>query len=420
MFDYDVIILGGGLAYTAAEILRNKGLKVAIVEKNKEHLGGVCLHEGCVPTKLYLFEAQKIYDMKNSRLLEWKGGDVKLKRLVEYKERLRKKLREDIERLLKGVDIIYGDGTLTDRHTVVVGERQIRGRYIIVNTGKRQTWGFGLEPDGKRVITTDEAINLESLPERLQIVGDDHIAFEFATFFAVLGSQVNLYFDNPMSFAHTSIKNRFLKELELLGIALYPIKDFKAESITLLVKRRVPNSECVGDLMQKDENNHILVDAHYETSIKDHYAVGDVNGLSETAHAARMQSLIVSKRILGERSFYIRPENIPYVLYTVPLSYAKVGLTKMELERRGIKHTEKSVSLRAFSSSYIQHSEDGMCFLYFDSRGFLMGCEVLSRGAGEIISSLTVSLYSELNISHMSKVLLPHPTLSEIPFLRLV
>lgn len=422
MFDYDVIILGGGLAYTGAELLRNRGLKVAIVEKERENLGGVCLHYGCVPTKLYLFEAQKLYDMKISRLIDWKDGNLKLKSLVEYKDKLRKRLRDDIEKLLKGVDLLYGEGRLTDKYTVSVGERYIKGRYIIINTGKRQVSGFGIDPDGRKVLTTDHILNLDSLPERLDIVGDDPIAFEFATFFAILGSRVRLYFDDPLSFSHPSIKNRLLKNLDSLGISLYPSKDFKkeAENITLLVKKRIPNSECVGDLLQKDEYGHILVDMHYEASIRDHYAVGDVNGLSQTAHAARLQSISVSKRILGEKGFYIKPEDIPYVLYTVPLSYAKVGLTKVELEKRGVRYVEKSVSPRAFASSHIHHSEDGMCFLYFDSKGFLIGCEILSRGAGEVISSITVSLHAELNLNLMSRLPLPHPTLSEIPFLRLM
>jgi len=100
--DYDVILLGGGLAYTGAELLRNAGLKVAIVEKDPSHLGGVCLHRGCVPTKLYLFEARKAHDLKNSSLLSIKEYDFDLKSLKEKKERLTKKPKGPDRKAFKG------------------------------------------------------------------------------------------------------------------------------------------------------------------------------------------------------------------------------------------------------------------------------------------------------------------------------
>ncbi len=416
-FDYHVVILGGGLAYVGAEVLKNRGLKVALVEKKREHLGGVCLHEGCIPTKLYMFEAQKIYDAKLSRLASFNFQKINLKTLLEYKRGLIKRLREDIEKLLKGVDIFYGEGRLVEPHVVEVNGKRISGENVIINVGKRHP----LETDGVNVFNTDQMLELEEVPEEISIVGDDHIGFEFATMLAILGSRTEVYFDEPFSFMHPSIKKRLMKEMDTVGIKLFSTKDMgsKKGSKTLVVKKRVPNWESVGDLITRDEENHFIVDRNYETVLKNHYAVGDVNGISETAHAARLQAISVSKKITEGRGFYIKPEKIPYVLYTIPLSYAKVGFGKTDLEKRGIKYTEKSVSLRAFAMPHIQHSEEGICFLYFDNSGFLLGAEVLSKHAADIISSLTVSLHAELDVSTMSKVPLPHPTMSEIPFIRL-
>ncbi|MFN3813577.1 MAG: FAD-dependent oxidoreductase [Aquificaceae bacterium] len=417
-FDYHVVILGGGLAYVGAEVLKNRGLKVALIEKNREHLGGVCLHEGCIPTKLYMFEAQKIYDIRLSRLASLNVQKVNLKTLLEYKRGLIKKLREDIERLLKGVDIFYGEGKLIEPHVVEVNGKKISGESVIINVGKRHP----SETDGEYTLNTDQLLELEEIPEEISILGDDPIGFEFATMLSTLGTRTEVYFDEPFSFMHPSIKTRLMEKMDTIGIKLFSTHRLKSkkEGKMLVVKKRIPNWESVGDLIPRGEENHLIVDRNYETALKDHYAVGDINGISETAHAARLQAISVSKKITEGRGFYIKPEKIPYILYTIPLSYAKVGFSKADLEKKGIKYTEKSVNFRAFAISHIQHSEEGICFLYFDQKGFLLGAEVLSRNAADIISSLTVSLHAELDISIMSKIPLAHPTMSEVPFIRLM
>ncbi|MFN3471438.1 MAG: FAD-dependent oxidoreductase, partial [Aquificaceae bacterium] len=408
--DYHVILLGGGLAYTGAELLRKAGLRVAIVEKDPSHLGGVCLHRGCVPTKLYLFEARKAYDLKNSSLLSVKDYSFSLKGLKEKKEKLTKGLRDQIERLLKGVDFIYGYGELVEPHVVEVeGKGRISAEHIIINTGK----SYPLEPNG------DHLLDLEEVPESLKIAGDDPLALEFACMFALMEARVELYFEEgSLDFMHPSIKGRLLKMLKEMGIVVKPFSEAPKEG-TYWIKKRVPNTQCIKVALSTDELGHILVDKNYETSLRDHYAVGDVNGIAELAHASRIQSLSVAKRIITGQGFFTPPYKIPYVLYTQPLSYAKVGLTKGELERRGIEFSEKSVSLRALAVGSIYHTEEGMVFLYFDKKGFLLGAEVFSRDAGEVIGNLTVSLFSELNLDMLSRLCLPHPTLGETVFIRL-
>jgi len=407
--DYDVILLGGGLAYTGAELLRNAGLKVAIVEKDPSHLGGVCLHRGCVPTKLYLFEARKAHDLKNSSLLSIKEYDFDLKSLKEKKERLTKSLRDQIERLLKGVDFIYGYGELVEPHVVEVEGKRISAKHIIINTGK----SYPLEPNG------DHLLALEEVPESLKIAGDDPLALEFACMFALMNCKVELYFEEgSLDFMHTSIRGRLLKMLKDMNISLMPLSEAPKENV-YWIKRRVPNTKCIKVEISMDALGHIVVDKNYETSLKDHYAVGDVNGIAELAHASRVQALSVAKRIIKGQGFFTPPYKIPYVLYTQPLSYAKVGFTKKELEKKGVEFSEKSVSLRSFAVGSIYHTEEGMAFLYFDKKGFLLGAEVLSRDAGEVIGSLTVSIFSELNLDMLSRLCLPHPTLGEVLFMRI-
>lgn len=408
--DYDVVILGGGLAYRGAELLKRAGLRVAIVERNPSHLGGVCLHEGCIPTKLYLFEARKLYDLKASSLISLEKYRLSMDKLKEKKQKLTRILRDQIEKLLKGVDFIYGYGELVEPYGIKVESKSIRGRYIIVNTGKSY-------PDR---LNGNHLLELEELPQGLKIGGDDPLVLEFACLFALLGSSVDLYLeDNSLNFMHPSIKSRLLKMLKELGVDIRPISQASSEE-TYWIKRRIPNTESIGLDLAKDQLGHLLVDKNYETSLKDHYAVGDVNGITELAHASGLQAISVANRIVKGKGFFVSPYKIPYVLYTQPLSYAKVGFTRRELEDKGIGFTERSISLRAFAVGSMYHTEEGMAFLYFDTKGFLLGSEVFLRDAGEVISSITLSLFSELNLDFLTRVCLPHPTISESLLLRLL
>lgn len=411
MFDYDVIVLGGGLAYVGAELLRNAGLKVAIIEKDKEHLGGVCLHEGCIPTKLYLFESRKVFDIKNSPLLSIKEDiGFNIQALKEKKKKLTKTLRDQIEKLLKGVDFIYGYGELVEPHVINLEGKRISGRFVIINTGK----SYPQKPNG------DELLELEEIPQSLKLVGDDPIILEFACMYALMGVSVEVYFDEKnLAFMHPSIRGRLLKMIKDVHISLKPFSEAPTEGVYWL-RKRVPNSECIKVDIAKDEKGHILVDRGYETTLKDHYAVGDINGIAELAHASRLQAISIALRLTKGQGFFTPQYKIPYVLYTQPLSYAKVGFTKADLEEKKIEHTEKSISLRAFAVGGIYHTEEGMAFLYFDKKGFFLGGEVFSRDAGELVSILTTSLFSELNLDMLSRLCLPHPTLGETLFLRLL
>ncbi len=252
MKEYDVVILGGGLAYTGAYLLRNSGLKVAIVEKDEKNLGGVCLNKGCVPTKLYIKEAKTLYHAKNSRLAKVKY-EIDLKRLYTYKENLISKLRGDIAKLLKGVDIYFGYGELIQPYTVKVGQEIIKAKYVIINTGKREVKKEGF-------LTSEDLLNLESLPPSLNLVGDDPILYEFACMFSLFGSNVSIYSGGKeLNFMHPSIRSRFLKMIKSLGISLNEEKEFKKSEFDVLLKKRLPNTEAIKvDEIHKDELGHIL------------------------------------------------------------------------------------------------------------------------------------------------------------------
>ena len=405
MKEYDVVIIGSGLAYVAAEMLRNAGLKVCIVEKDKDNLGGVCLNKGCVPTKLYLQEAKTIYLAKHSRVGNF-NINVDIRRLLESKRELVSKLRDDITKLLKGVDILYGYGELLEPYTVKVGEDVLKAKHVIINTGKSQQ-----RPE-EGFITTDELLEIDYLPSSVSLVGDDPILYEFACMFSLFGSQVNIYTDEDLDFMHPSIKGRFQKMLKGLGVNVGKMESFKPSEVNVSVRRRKPNSECVKVDVERDEKGHILVDSNYETSLKDHYAVGDVNGVAELAHASRMQALSVAKKIIEGKSLYTPAHKIPYVLYTIPMSYARVGLTKKDLK-------EKTTPLRPFAVGHIHRSEEGLIILYLDKKDFLVGAEVFCARGEEVISVLTSMLYSELNLDFIKKIPLPHPTMGEVVNIRL-
>ncbi len=409
MKEYDVVIIGGGLAYTGAYLLRNAGLKVAVVEKEEKNIGGVCLNKGCVPTKLYIKEAKTLYQAKHSKVASF-NLQVNLKNLYAYKEELTARLRQDILKMLKGVDVYFGYGELIEPYTVKVDKEILKAKHVIINTGKRQA------ESQEGFLTSDDLLNLQEVPKSLSLKGNDPILYEFACMFSVFGSQVSIFTEGKdLDFMHPSIKSRFLKMIKALGVNEKKESEFEKSELNVLFEKRVPNSEAVKlQDIQKDKEGHIIVDENFETSLKNHYAVGDVNGLFELAHAARIQSLIVANRILGKEKLFVNFKNIPYVLYTLPMSYAKVGITHYELKSKVIQYQEKLISFRPYAIGSIQNTEDGLVILYFDKRNFLIGAEVLSAMAEEVIGSVTCMLNAELDLKFISQMVLPHPTVSEV------
>lgn len=219
-YDYDILFLGGGLNYAAAVIASRAGLNCALVEQNPSHIGGTCLHNGCIPSKMYLQAAESI------RLANkpWIKGSLKLDmaKLDDAKEALLLDATKAIDKQCEKVDIIKGEGILVEAHTLEVDKKRISGKYVIIGTGSHAYVPEGILYDGQQIITSDEVLNLRTLPKKIAVYGTGAIGLEMASFFAAAGVQTELIWrhDRLLPKAHPMISKNSMKQMEELGITI--------------------------------------------------------------------------------------------------------------------------------------------------------------------------------------------------------
>ncbi len=431
-YDYDILFLGGGLNYAGAVVASKAGLKCALVEKNPEHLGGTCLHNGCIPSKMYLEAAETVRKAKKRHFI----GSVALDmaKLDDEKEALLARATAAITKQCAKVDIVKGEGKLVASHTVEVDGRKMTGRYVILGTGSRPFIPEGIEYDGKGVITSDEVLNLKALPKKIAVYGDGAIGLEMASFFASAGVETELIWrhETLLRNAHPTISQNLMKQMESLGVALTPNKEIRSAKTT---KRGVhivytDDSEhyvptllvatgrrAVTDAVETPEieigKKGIVTDEHFETTLKDHYAIGDCNGKLQLAHAARAEVLYVVRRILGKKPETIDLEQVVKFIHTLPCSYAVVGKSKAELERSGMEYSESVVPLNGLPFAVTHDGADGMMIVYDDAEGFILGGEIFAPNAEELIGIVAMALAGEMDAATAKRTILAHPTFSE-------
>jgi len=419
---YDVIIIGGGLGYAAAIVLGKAGKKVALIEKNINHIGGTCLHNGCIPSKNLLHRGKTLLELSKD-VFEGKAK-INLSKLQEKIDSHIKKSTKAITAQLKaaGVELIEGEGFVTDEG-VEVNNKTLKSKNIIIATGSRPRKPEGIEFDYKHIITSKEALEFKKAPKEISIYGSGAIGLEMASFFASIGSKVNLIYRHETiskKFPET-ITQKLENQLKEIGVNLMPnspiskayIKNNKAvmeingKEITseylLVAAGRVPNTDVVKTDKIKVSKG-IDTDEYFKTSMPGVYAVGDCNGKLMLAHAARAEALNVANQILGKKE-KLNLNNIPKFIYTLPLSYASIGVDSS-------KTAEFPISHLGISGSYLG-DEEGIVRIYADDEGFITGADIFAPNAEEIIGIISAALAAELDIATLDKAVFPHPTYSE-------
>ncbi|WP_457595251.1 dihydrolipoyl dehydrogenase family protein [Hydrogenimonas sp.] len=431
-YDYDICFIGGGLNYAGAIVASRHGLKTVLIEKRPEHLGGTCLHNGCIPSKMYLAAAEAVRASKKG----WFDGSLSLKMEVldEEKERLLQKATSAIRRQCEKVEIIEGEGVLTAPHTVRVGKKEVHAKYLVIGTGSRPFIPEGIACDGETIFTSDEVLNLRELPEKIAVYGDGAIGLEMASFFASAGVETELIWrhDRLLRRAHPTIGSALLDQMERLGVTLLSNRSIAKATSTrrgahiryeggaehyvsklLMATGRRPDTGAVACDGVAIERGAIVTDAHFETTLPDHYAVGDCNGKLQLAHAARAEVLYVVDRILGRNPEPVDLDRVVKFIHTLPCSYAAVGGTKEALERARIRYTESVVPLRGLPFPHTHDGDDGVIALYADEEGFILGGEIFCPGAEELIAAVAMALAGEMDAPTARRTILAHPTFSE-------
>lgn len=442
---YDLIILGAGPAgYHAAERAADGGLNVALVEKNL--LGGVCLNEGCIPSKTILYSAKLFSHAKDSERYGIKVNEASFDfgAVMARKKRVVERLRKGIEFSLKKrkVALVGGRGTILSSKgregsfRVKVGDDTIEGSRLLLCTGSEPVRPPISGADRGSVLTSGQVFALEKAPEKLAVIGGGVIGLELATFFAEIGSRVAVIEMLPAigGVLDRELSGILQKELGGKGIEFFleaevvrieersvvfnsggASKQVPADAVLLSVGRR-PVIEGFGleELGLWTENRAVCVDSRGRTSLQGVWAAGDINGKSMLAHTAYREADVCVNDILGIDDS-VNYDAVPGVIYTAP-EVASVGLTSEEAGRRGYDAVEKKLPM-SYSGRYLAENDmgRGVCKVVVEKKSSrVLGVHMIGSACSEMIWGAAMMVERDVTVQDAQKIVFPHPTVSEI------
>lgn len=447
---YDVIVIGSGPGgYAAAIRCAQLGLRTAVVERAE--LGGTCLNWGCIPTKALLKSAE-VYRYA-SHAAEY-GVDVApeavradLPAMVARSRAVAEQMSRGIDFLLKknGVEILVGRGSLTEvPHTVEVTAEdgaavRYEARHIILATGARPRELPSIPVDGKRVITSRQALTLTELPQSMAVIGSGAIGAEFATFFSTLGTRVTIveYAPNlaPLEDEEISkLLERSFRKAKIAVMTATEVKGVKATEtgcevfvagkkgeqvleaeVVLSAVGIAANIEQIG-LEQagvRVERGKVPVDEHYRTSVEGVYAIGDLIPTPALAHVATAEAIHCAEFIAGRRPEPVDYGVIPSCIYTTP-EVASVGLTEAQAAAQGRALRIGRFPYTASGKATAAGNRDGMVKLVFDAEtDKLLGAHLFGLNVTEMVAEPTLGMMLGASAEDLVRTIHAHPTMSE-------
>ncbi|NMB20300.1 MAG: dihydrolipoyl dehydrogenase [Firmicutes bacterium] len=442
MADYKIAILGGGPGgYVAAIKAAHLGAKTVLIEGGE--VGGVCLNEGCIPTKTLLKSAKVYQDILNSEnygIRVSKEGAVTIDwaTMLGRKDKVVAQLTGGVKQLLKrnGVDVIKGYGEVRDPHTIVVNGQTVTAENLIIATGSRPNLPPipGLEESlaAGLAVTSTGALEFLEIPQELVIVGGGVVGIEFAALFNALGSQVTVLekfsvlasLDSDLrEYMQRTLGKKGVQILEGVEVERFEgatvlarvngeTKAFQGDKVIVSLGRK-PNVEAVKVLGLAMEGPAIRTNERLETSLKGVYAIGDVNGKQMLAHVASAEGIVAVENILGGQST-IDYDKVPAAIYSFP-EVAVVGLTEEEAKRRGHKLKIGNFPLAANGKALAEGEAEGFVKIVADEQyGEVLGVHIIAAQATDLISEAVATLQLEGTVYDLAQAIHPHPTSSEI------
>ncbi len=448
MTESDILIIGGGPGgYVAAIRASQLGFKVTLIER--EHLGGICLNWGCIPTKA-LLRSVEIYDhIKHAEEfgLFVDNPRFDLGRIVARSRGVATQLAAGVKHLLKKnkVEVVDGTGKLLGKGRVEVSKEGRRigeyaGRHIIIATGARARVLPGLEPDGKLVWTYKEALVPTALPKSLLVCGSGAIGIELASFYRALGSDVTVVEtmerilpveDAEISaFARKAMEKRGMKfftsatvkKLDKAADAVMATIDQGGKIVQISVDRVLmavgiaANVEHLGLENTKIvvEKGHIKVDRWSETDEPGTYAIGDVAGPPWLAHKASHEGIVCVEKIAGlKEARPLDPLGIPGCTYGLP-QIASVGLTEARAKEAGFEVRIGRFPFMGNGKAIAMGEPEGLVKTVFDANtGALLGAHMVGAEVTEMIQGYTIAHTMETTEAELMHTVFPHPTISE-------
>ena len=444
---FDLIVLGGGPGgYLAAERAAHAGLKTLLFEKNS--LGGVCLNEGCIPSKALLNSAKTYEHAKHASLYGVSCGEVTIdqKAVVNRKARVVKTLVSGVRAKMKaaGVTVVMAEARIEGRNAesflLSADGKTYAGRRLIIATGSSPVVPPipGVRENlGSFVLTNREVLDLIEIPEKMTVIGGGVIGLEMAAYYAAVGSKVTVIemLDHIAGPTDREISAMLQKELEKKGVtfllghkclAVEPGRvlaeapdgskiTVEADKVLLSIGRRA-NAEGLGleTIGVSFTRSGIPTDALCRTNVENVYAIGDVNGHHMLAHTAYREAEVAVSNILGKKDT-IRYNANPSVIYTQP-EIASVGKTEEECREKGVDYEVARLSMR-YSGRFVAENEgaDGVCKIIINKKKRnIIGVHMIGAYTGEIIWGAAEMIEMQLRVADARQIIFPHPTVSEI------
>lgn len=444
----DLVIIGGGPAgYNAAEQAAAAGLSTVVIEKRA--MGGVCLNEGCIPTKALLYSA-KVYDYaKHGSDYGVNFGEATLDHatVIKLKNKSVKKLVAGVKNRVSqaGAEIITGEAIIQGRENgmtmIAAGENVFAAKFLLIASGSSAALppiqGLKEQLDAGFALTNREILDLTVLPASLVVIGGGVIGLEMAQYFAIAGSKVTVVeaLDHIAGQNDADIVALLQKNFEKLGVdfhlnsrvtafesgkVLFDDAEGKQQSLpcdkVLVSIGRRPNTDGLGleSIGVAIERGAIITDAQMKTNVSGVFAAGDVNGKSMLAHTGYREGEVALNNMLGKRDT-MHYDAIPAAVYTNP-EIGAVGETKATALEKGLHAKEVAISMM-YSGRYMVENPkgNGICKLVFDAdTDRIIGAHAYSNYASEFIVAAGEAIEIGLTASDMMKIVFPHPSVCEI------
>jgi dihydrolipoamide dehydrogenase len=446
---FDVIVVGGGPGgYVTAIRAAQLGMKTACVER--EHLGGICLNWGCIPTKALLRSAEVGHLLKHADAYGFSASNVTfdLKKVVDRSRKIANQLSAGVKHLLKKnkVDVFDGHGRLNGPGKLKVEKdgkpvADLAAKNIILATGARARALPGLEPDGKLVWTYKEAMVPPTMPKSLLVVGSGAIGIEFASFYRTLGAEVTVVevLDRVLPVEDAEISAFAKKAFEKQGMKMLTSATVKAlkkgadtvtatveaggKSQDITVDRVILAIGIVGNVENlglegtkvKVEKTHVVVDGYGATGEPGVYAIGDLAGPPWLAHKASHEGVICVEKIAGVKGVHpMDVRNIPGCTYCMP-QVASVGLTEQAAKDKGYDVKVGKFPFIGNGKAIALGEPEGLVKTVFDAKtGELLGAHMIGAEVTELIQGYTIAKTMETTEAELMHTVFPHPTLSEM------
>ena len=444
---FDVIVIGAGPGgYVAAIRASQLGLKVAIVER--EHMGGICLNWGCIPTKAMLRSSEVFHLMQRAREFGLKADNIgyDLDAVVKRSRSVAKQLNSGVGHLMKKnkVTVVMGTASIPAPGKVSVitaaGTEVLSASNIILATGARARELPGLEADGKRVWTYKAALTPPHMPKKLLVIGSGAIGIEFASFYNTLGADTTV----------VEVMDRILP-VEDAEISAFARKSFEKQGMTIIQKGMVKKLDRAADMVTahievdgkttahefdtvisavgivgnveglglealgvRIDRTHVVTDEFCRTGVAGLYAIGDVAGAPWLAHKASHEGVMVAELIAGHKPHPIKPESIAGCTYCHP-QVASVGLTEAKARERGHEVKVGRFPFIGNGKAIALGEPEGMIKTVFDARtGELLGAHMIGAEVTELIQGYVIGQKLETTEADLMETVFPHPTLSEM------